>query len=534
MATEERKQIVLIVDDKPANLDVLRAFLKEHNLKILVANSGETALKRIDNIRPDMVLLDVMMPGIDGFETCRQIKKINGLQDVPIIFMTALTEPTHKAMGFSAGAVDYVTKPIQKEELLARVATHLEIKRYRNHLEEEVLKKTDELSKSEEEYRLLFNNAIDAIIIIKKGRCANCNIKALDLFNCKKEKIIGQFPLSYFIPIKQSDGIKSKAKLIDIIKNKTEIFEMQLLRNNKKPFDAEIHLNQLQIGEDKLLQVIIHDISQRKYLEKMKSALIHSSKMAEIGALTTGIVHEIKNPIAGIEQTLQNLKNRLLDGSLVKNKMAAEESGLSFNALKTYLSKRKIDNMIDMISLSCTRIDEIIKNMLPYSKNTIRNFEKIEISELLKETLFLARFNSEFINISKIDIEIDKNLPGIYCSKNEIQQVLLNILTNGAQSMMKYKNENTSYIPSFMIHLSADDINLLIRITDNGPGINEEIKGRIFDPFFSTKSSENGTGLGLFISKHIVEVTHHGKISTEDISPQGTSFLVKLPLNNSN
>jgi PAS domain S-box-containing protein len=530
MVSEEKKQIILIVDDKPANLDVLRAFLKENNLKILVANSGETALKRIANIRPDMVLLDVMMPGIDGFETCRQIKKMKRLQDVPIIFMTALTEPKHKAMGFSAGAVDYLTKPIQKEELLARVAAHLEIKRYRNHLEEEVLKKTEELRKSEEEYRLLFNNANDAILIFKEGLCTNCNLKALDLFNCSREKIIGKSVMTFFTPEKQPDGIESKEKLIEIIKNNIEIFEMQLLRDNEKPFDAEIHLNQLQIGKERLRQAIIHDISQRKNLQKMKSALIHSSKMAEIGALTTGIVHEIKNPLAGIEQTIQNIKKRLLDDSHEKNIITAEESGLTLSSLKKYLSKRKIDHMIDNISFSCSRVDEIIKNMLPYSRKTIRNSEKVDISAILKETLFLARFNSEFINITDINTECEKNLPAIYCSKNEIQQVLLNILTNGAQSMMEYKNENISYTPSFRIELSNDKINLLIRITDNGPGINEDIKSKIFDPFFTTKSAEIGTGLGLFICKQIVEVNHHGTISIEDISPHGTSFLVKLPL----
>jgi|GEM_PF-1089439 len=529
MVSEEKKQIILIVDDKPANLDVLRAFLKENNLKILVADSGETALKSIENIHPDMVLLDVMMPGIDGFETCRQIKKLKGLQDVPIIFMTALTEPKHKAMGFSAGAVDYITKPIQKEELLARVATHLEIKRYRNHLEEEVLKKTEELRKSEEEYRLLFNNANDAILIFKDGRCTNCNIKALDLFDCRKEAIIGQSPLSFFIPEIQPDGIESRKKLLELLKKNTEVFEMQLLKDNEKPFDAEIHLNQIQIGKDRLLQAIIHDISQRKHLQSMKSALIQSSKMAEIGALTTGIVHEIKNPIAGIEQTIQNMRKRLLDDNQEKNKKAADEAGLRLNSLIKYLNKREIDRMIDNISFSCSRVDEIIKNMLPYSRKTIENYNQNDLKAVLNETLYLARFNLEFINIAKIETEFEENLPLIYCNKNEIQQVLLNILSNGAQSMLEYKIGRIDYTPSFHIHLHADESNFNIRITDNGPGINEEIINKIFDPFFTTKSSKNGTGLGLFICRQIIEVNHNGMISIENISHEGTSVLIQLP-----
>lgn len=530
MNSGEKQQIILIVDDKPANLDVIRVFLKENNLKILVANSGETALKRMEHIQPDLILLDVIMPGIDGFETCRRIKKIKILEEIPIIFMTALTETKDKTLGFSAGAVDYITKPVQKEELLARVAAHLEIKRYRDNLEEEILKRSAELKKSEEEYRLLFNNANDAIIIFKEGLCVNCNIKAQKLFNCTRGELIGRSPFSFFTPDMQPGGEKSKAKLLHMIKNNTEVFEMLLLRNGETTFDAEIHLNQLQIGEEKILQAIIHDISQRKKLQKMEAALIQSSKMAEIGALTTGIVHEIKNPIAGIEQTVQNIKRRLLDGNNKNNLIAADESGLELNSLKSYLGNRKIDKMIENIDESCKRAGDIINNMLPYSRKTLMNSTLNNIAELIGDTLYLAKFNSEFFNISEINIDYEKNLPDIYCNKNEIQQVLLNILTNGAQSMMEYKKENTDYIPSFDIRLSTFDQYFCIKISDNGPGIDKDIKDKIFNPFFTTKSVETGTGLGLYICKQIVDDKHNGSISLENNGGSGASFLIKLPL----
>jgi DNA-binding response OmpR family regulator len=142
---------ILIVDDRPANLELIDNFLNEQGFTILVATSGKTALQRIAHTRPDIILLDIMMPGMDGLETCRKIKAHIEYKEIPVIFMTALTDPEHKVKGFEAGGVDYITKPVQKEELLARVNTHLKICHYREYLEKEVDQRTVELKKKTEQ-----------------------------------------------------------------------------------------------------------------------------------------------------------------------------------------------------------------------------------------------------------------------------------------------------------------------------------------------------------------------------------------------
>ena len=129
---------VLIVDDTPANLSVLLQCLGDAGHHVLVAEDGEEALELITRRTPDLVLLDVMMPGIDGFETCRLLKQNPAIADVPVIFMTALAETREKLQGFAAGAVDYITKPIQHEEALARVATHLSLRRLQRRLTDEL------------------------------------------------------------------------------------------------------------------------------------------------------------------------------------------------------------------------------------------------------------------------------------------------------------------------------------------------------------------------------------------------------------
>jgi two-component system sensor histidine kinase/response regulator len=127
-SSDSPKYTLLLVDDTPTNLGVLSDYLAESGLKVVVARDGESALKRVHYAQPDIILLDVMMPGIDGFETCRRLKADPSTSEIPVIFMTALAGVEDKVQGFNAGAVDYVTKPLQQEEVLARVRTHLQIR----------------------------------------------------------------------------------------------------------------------------------------------------------------------------------------------------------------------------------------------------------------------------------------------------------------------------------------------------------------------------------------------------------------------
>jgi signal transduction histidine kinase len=133
MMTEGRSR-VLVIDDNPKNLDVLSELLEQQDLDVLFAVDGTSGLQCAVSGHPDLILLDIMMPGLDGFETCRQLKANENTKDIPVIFMTALSETTEKVKGFERGAVDYITKPIEPEEVLARVNTHLTIQRLQQDL----------------------------------------------------------------------------------------------------------------------------------------------------------------------------------------------------------------------------------------------------------------------------------------------------------------------------------------------------------------------------------------------------------------
>jgi signal transduction histidine kinase len=132
------KGIILIVDDVPNNLKLLMSFLSESKFSVRIAQDGQDALEQVAYEKPDLILLDIMMPpGIDGFETCRRLKANEDSRDIPVIFMTALSETIDKIKGFEVGAVDYITKPFEQEEVLARITAHLTIIKQQQQLQQQ-------------------------------------------------------------------------------------------------------------------------------------------------------------------------------------------------------------------------------------------------------------------------------------------------------------------------------------------------------------------------------------------------------------
>lgn len=184
----DRKPAVLIVDDTPANLSVLFELLSNAGFEVLVAEDGASAVQRAAYAQPGLILLDVLMPGMDGFATCATLKERPDTRQIPIIFMTALTETTQKVQGFRLGAVDYITKPFQNDEVLARVATHVTLYQLRTQLQE-----------SEERLARMFASAMDAIMTFDaQGQITMCNPAAEQMFRCPTAAALGR-PLEDFL-----------------------------------------------------------------------------------------------------------------------------------------------------------------------------------------------------------------------------------------------------------------------------------------------------------------------------------------------
>ncbi|MBN3959589.1 hybrid sensor histidine kinase/response regulator [Nostoc sp. NMS8] len=411
--------IVLIVDDNPANLQVLSSFLDQSSFEVWAARSGEKALQRLENNDlPDLILLDVMMPGIDGFETCKQLKSNPRVQDIPVIFMTALSETADKVKGLQLGAVDYITKPFQHEEVLVRIENHLK------------------------------------------------------------------------------------------------------LRNLTKTL-----------------------IAKNAELQQTQTQLIQAEKVAALGQLTAGIAHEVNNPmnfIAGnlnfVEQYVQEVVNLLhlyqkyLPDPPKEIQTAIQKSDLTF--LLDDLSK-----IIQSMRVGTNRVTEIVSYLNNFSRHREAGKKLANLHEGLESTLLILghRFKR---NAHHPAIQLVKqygDLPLIECFPGEINQVFMNLICNAIDAIEE-KNQNkdidTIYQNPGIIKIKTEAIGeeVILRVADNGSGINNADFTKIFDAFYTTKPVGKGTGLGLSIAYQIVVNNHHGKLTYESKPGEGIEFIIELPI----
>lgn len=187
---------ILIVDDTPANIDVLRKFMIESGYDISIAPDGNIALKIINNNKPDLILLDVMMPGIDGFEVCQKLKANDDTKNIPIIFVTAKTETEDIVRGFEVGGIDYIAKPFQREEVLSRIKTHLQIQQLlkgQKKLNETLKNINEELVETKNQYRIITDTIADGIIKLDyEGNISYVNQKFCSLLKFPPEELEGK------------------------------------------------------------------------------------------------------------------------------------------------------------------------------------------------------------------------------------------------------------------------------------------------------------------------------------------------------
>ena len=282
--------VILIVDDTLTNLEVLFGCLTDAGFRILVAEDGASAIENAKYGVPDLILLDILMPGVDGFETCRRLKADEATAEIPVIFMTALTETVDKVKGFSLGAVDYITKPFQQEEVLARVQTHVnlryltrQLREQNTRLEQEIQerqRKEAALSESEERYRLLVERVKDYAIFMldPSGRVVSWNSGAERIKGYQADEIIGQ-SFSRFYP-DEDIGRGRPQRLL-----KTAAAEGQVedegwrVRKDGSRFWADIVITALRDEDGNLrgFSKVTRDITDRKRAEEERDRFFNLS-----------------------------------------------------------------------------------------------------------------------------------------------------------------------------------------------------------------------------------------------------------------
>jgi len=506
---------VLIVDDNPTNLGVLTNYLNAYGYKTPIASNGDIAVKRAKHILPDLILLDVVMPGADGFETCRRLKADDTTRDIPVIFMTALSNPEDKLRGFEVGGVDYVIKPFNQEEVLARVATHIRIRELTQSLREraaelvkanaeirslneqlraENLQVSANLKETEQKYQTLVEEITDGYFVLQEERIVFANQAFCRMHGYQLDDVIGRDFLDFVDP-------ESRQEVIEVYHDirqgmsVSHLFEYLRLTKESESLSTEM-IAKTTWYETRCVDIgICRDITKRIQMERR---VREAERMAYIGKITASLSHELRNPLSAIKINLQVLKKNLND----------------FN-----------DNdrrRVDISESQVVRLEGILQELLDFAKPLQMQLQKCSVNHILATCLDLVSAQFAQKNVSIIP-DFAHDLPAIQGDAEKLSQAFLNVLLNAFNESPAGGNIwITSHYDPNTVHPGID-----VRVDDEGHGILKKDLPNIFEPFFTTKVS--GTGLGLTNVKRIVEA-HKGIVEAANREPCGASFHIFLPL----
>ena len=357
-------------------------------------------------------------------------------------------------------------------------------------------------------YQTLFNVANDAILIIKDFRITECNHKTLDTFGLTKEVILGKSMLD-ISPVYQPEGMLSKEKLQDIMQasmqGEQQAFRWSFKRADGALFPASISLKIFQLGDENLTLSSIRDISKRVDAE---GQLMQAQKMAAVGEMLAIIAHQWRQPLNTLSTYISSLQaaqyNDMLNKSFV-DKLVAGASG------QIHFMSKTIDDFRNFFKPSKTK-------------------GPVDVLEVIISAVKLMEAQMKHSGIAlTVNNKTDTNSLLIFGYRGEFVHVLVNIIANAKDAVVQYAKDvpTESIAKKIEITISADEQTVLITISDSGGGIPERLLLQIFNPYFTTKGASSGTGMGLYMSKMIVEKEMNGELLAENTT-LGAKFSIKL------
>jgi len=505
---------VLVVDDNPTNLGVLTNYLNAYGYKTSIATTGEIAVKRTKYLLPDLILLDVVMPNIDGFETCRRLKADDVTRDIPVIFMTALSNPEDKLRGFEVGGVDYVIKPFHQAEVLARVATHIhlreltldlkeqaaelaranaEVRSLNQQLKAENLEVSANLEETEQKYHTLVEEITDGYFGLQDNRIVFANQAFCRMHGYRLEEILGKGFLD-FVDQESRQEVAEVYQDTRQAMSVSHLFEYLRLTKAGESLSTEMTAKTTWYEKHCVDIGICRDITQRVQMERR---VREAERMAYIGRITTSLSHELRNPLSAVKINLQVLKKK---------------HDFSDN------DRRRID----ISETQVVRLEGILKELLDFAKPLQMQLQECNVNQILTACIDLLGVQFEQKQVSIIP-NLAPDLPRLHGDAEKLSRAFLNILLNAFNASQSGGNIRlTSRCDS-----NADRPGIHVLVDDEGPGILKKNLVNIFEPFFTTTAS--GTGLGLTNVKRIIEA-HRGYVEAANREPHGASFHVFLPV----
>jgi two-component system NtrC family sensor kinase len=535
---------ILIVEDNAEMVELMQNMLTPVRCQMLIARSGEDALTLLRREvtagrEVDLVLLDIMMPEMDGYEVIARIKADPLLRSTSVIMTTALDSTSDKTLSLGMGADDYITKPFDPHELLARIDAVMRIRRS----EQALRRRNQELAALVEINRMVTSSldldgvlkttirGIQEILQVEAGSLILVDEEADRLvfrttFSPEQgwitgrtiqpgEGIVGHVVESgesqlvnnverdrYFSSeVDEEAGITSRTILcVPLEVHDQVVGAIEVINKLDGVFtDQDLELLQAMAAsvavavENANLYSELADFA--KELERSQAQLVQAEKMAAIGRLAASIAHEINNPLQAIHNTLH---------------LSLHES----------LSDDKRLQYLGMAQGEVQRLIEIVQRMLDFYRPSRGSVVSTDVNSVLENVLALSQKRLQHGNI-RVHSRLNPDLPAVPMVSDQITQVFLNIVINAIDAMPSGGDLRLETM------LSEGGEWVLVYFHDTGPGMPAEQIANLFEPFYTTKS--DGTGLGLAISYGIVE-RHGGTVEVSSQPGQGATFVVKLPV----
>lgn len=541
----ERKPLVLIADDEQNAVVLLTRIFERDGFAVENARDGEIALEKARGLHPDLILMDVQMPKVNGFEVTRQLREDPSTARIPVIFVTAAArEPSDVAHGLKLGADDYIRKPYNYHELLARAQSKMRARQ----LEDRLQRRSEELEAlvrigGELNQRLGLEELARLILVIAReefgaafaelalfdphgapvllcdtrqgtadpalvwDRLSDPRTLLSSIYRSGEPALLpgtaGQEALAYL----QREGLSS-AMATPLKHHGTLLGTLVVGRNSERQL-GESDLRMLRsIGEQAALavrnaqlyaelqsyaQTLEDKVEQRsKELQAAQAELIRAEKLAALGRMAAGIAHEVNNPLQPILNCLE---------------VAIEdtESGSQADVEVLRVAEKEVQ-----------RIKSIVSRLLDFARPGTSEKTFVDLPALISEVLLLTTKQLERAGVRVTHRLTDS--PPIVGSATQLKQVLLNLVLNAMEAMPEGGDLDIALYP--------ENGGTVIRVQDSGIGMDDATVARIFDPFYSTKGE--GTGLGLAVTYGIIE-GHGGLIQVESQPWQGTRFTIWLP-----
>lgn len=507
---------ILAIDDKMDNLISLSALLRIllPGCSMILAQSGMEGIEKAKAEQPDLILLDIKMPQMDGFETCQHLKRDPMTNHIPVIMVTAIkTDPQSRTKGLDIGADAFISKPIEETELISQVKVALRIKeaedllrKERDALEQTVTERTQMLRKSERKYRSMMESITDQLHICSPD-------STIEYMNPAMIQRIGRDATGETCH-RALHGLDDRCDFCVF----DQVAEGKTVETTiKSPLDGRTYrVNNMPVHHQNgtvSKMSIYRDITQ--YLtaiadkKKVQAQLGQAQKMESIGTLAGGIAHDFNNILTAI-------------------------IGFSDLALDEVDKGSTLADNLQEIHIAGLRARDLVKQILTIARQSNEEIKPVRVNRIIEEVI-------KFIRSSiPTSIEIKSNIrpsSPIRGNSTQIHQIFMNLFTNAAHAMEK----NGGILEIGLEDLYFDDRAVLkypgltsgtynkITVSDTGTGIPPNVIHSIFEPYFTTKSLEEGTGIGLALVHGIV-ASYGGVISVSSELGKGSVFTIILPV----